>query len=234
VGLAALLIGGALLGPWALTAASLAPMAAMIGGWAWLLALPTPRGTTWVLALSAAAVVAVAAFARDAELTWFPAALALGVLLEFGHQLLRRDARPRLVESMSASVTGIVLLSSGASLTAALQHPSGRPAVVVVLSAVVLAALSDAYVVLGWPAWVGAASSAAFGAAGAAGAAALTGLRLPTAVAVGAFAGLSSYAIRYVQGGLPRLTRPRAQLASAAGSVLAVGLLAHLLLLLPG
>ena len=86
-------------------------------GWATLLDLPHPRGTGVVVALAglAAAGAAVADRTRDAPLAAFGIVLALAVLVAFVHELLRRDGRADLVESLTGTFSGevVVVLGSG-------------------------------------------------------------------------------------------------------------------------
>ncbi len=83
-------------------------------GWAPLLGLPSPRGTSTVLAVGVAACVGAAALTTDDPfLEWIPGALAVALIGAFLHQLLRRDGRPRLTESVAGSGAGLAILSMG-------------------------------------------------------------------------------------------------------------------------
>ncbi|GAB3592176.1 hypothetical protein GCM10027446_12290 [Angustibacter peucedani] len=114
----------------------------LAGGWSRLLDLPSPRGTTAVLALSgAASAVAVARADAEPRLEWLALALAGGVVTEFVHQLLRRDGRPRLVESVSGTVAGVVVLGSAASVLALPDSPSTATGVVTWAAPVVAGSL---------------------------------------------------------------------------------------------
>lgn len=228
--MAALLLVATLGGHTVLLPASALTMACLVGGWVIMLDPPSYRGTTLVLALGAVAVlVGGSLFAQDG-LLWLSASVALVTLLAFVHQLARRDGRPRLVESISASVTGIVLLSSGASLLTVSTADSGRRAVVMVMAAVLAGSLADvgtrwtwgmvpcAVVAVGLGALAAVAVSAAMGAGGWA---------LLLAIVVGGLSSGSSHAVRQVQSVLPRQVSRRAQVSGAAASVLAVGLFTH-------
>lgn len=212
------------------TVASAAVMACLVSGWALLLGLPSHQGTTAVLGVGAVAVlVGGSLFAQDG-LLWLSASVALVTLLAFVHQLARGDGRPQLVESISASVTGIVLLASGASLLPAIAAPAGRSAVLVVLAAVLAAAMADVGGRWGLSLRTCAVASVILGggAAAAVAAWAVTGGPAPALAAlVGGLAGGASHAVRQVNSVLPRMPARRAQLASAAASVLAVGLFTH-------
>lgn len=79
-----------------------------VGWWA-LLALPDPRGTALAIALSGVVAVAAAAVAAEVSgkpLTPFAGLLAFAVLVAFVHELIRRDGRKNLVESLTGSFAG--------------------------------------------------------------------------------------------------------------------------------
>src|SRR5690625_718486 len=91
-------------------------------GWPWLIALPTPRTSSVVLALCGfGAVVSVVIVDVEPLLKWLPAALGGAVVIAFVHQLLRRDGRPRLVEAVSGMVAGMLVLASAAGWVAAVR-----------------------------------------------------------------------------------------------------------------
>jgi hypothetical protein len=109
--------------------------ALLVWGWPVLLQLPAPRGTLGTLAAaSVASAVAVATTRDDPLLDWLALAIAGGVIACFAHQLLRRDGRPRLVESLSGEVMAVALLASAAAIVALPRTPGGA-GVVLVLSA---------------------------------------------------------------------------------------------------
>ena len=136
------LLAAAVLGLPAAVAPVVAVLAVLVAlGWPRLLALPSPSGTSVVVAvagLGATAALAVGgvpgvpgsgggvvadvlgpAGAAEAVL----AALGLSVVLAFGHQILRRDGRPRLAESVAATVAGaaVAALATGWVAAAAVQ-----------------------------------------------------------------------------------------------------------------
>ena len=91
----------------------------MVWGWSALLGLPSPRGTSLVLAVgSAGAILTALVTSEDPFLAWMPAALAGSMIVAFIHQLARRDGRPRLVESIASTIMAIAIVVSGASLVA--------------------------------------------------------------------------------------------------------------------
>ena len=144
VALAGLLTVTAFAGP-AMVALALALAAGVIAwGWCGLLGLPSPRGTSLVLALgSAAAIGTVLATTEDPYLVWLPAAMAGAMIVAFIHQLARRDGRPRLVESIASTVTAIAVVVSGASLVALPRTEHGAWVVAIASAAVAVSALTD-------------------------------------------------------------------------------------------
>lgn len=80
-------------------------------GWPGLLGLPARKGTSVLLLLTAAVATGLQLFTEDLAY----AALAFGgvVVAAFVLQLLRRDGRPRLVESVAGTVAGAAVVVSG-------------------------------------------------------------------------------------------------------------------------
>ncbi len=85
----------------------------LASGWPTLLGLPTPRGSTTVLAICGAVAVLVVLLSSTAgvpALRWSAPVLACSIVVIFMHQLFRRDLRPRLVESVTGVVAGVVVV----------------------------------------------------------------------------------------------------------------------------
>jgi hypothetical protein len=113
-------------------------------GWAGLLGLPSPRGTTAVLAIGTLAMVASSVFTHtEPYLRWMPAAVAFSLIVAFVHQLARRDGRPRLVESVACTVMGLTVISSGATLVPLPDTYGGNHVVAAAALAVAASALTD-------------------------------------------------------------------------------------------
>lgn len=199
-------------------------------GWAGALALPTPRGTLGVLTLGGLALV-LAVLARDAApwLVWLPAAAALSMIAALLHQLLRRDGRPRVVESVSAVVLALAIVGTGSLLIPASRTDLGIALVVGALAAAAASSVTD---LLGTvPAarpWCTPVALLA-----GAGAASVTALLLDAPVLiwvlVGVVSAALSHAARRVLGVLPTMAHPRPRLVAAIASVLAVGLVPYLM-----
>ncbi len=191
-------------------------------GWPRLLALPSPRGTSAVVAvagLGAVGAVGVAGppgtrvGAAPAALPLGPegaaaavlAALGLSVVLAFLHQILRTDGRPRLAESVAGTVTGAAAAALLAGWVGA-AAPGGEH--VAVGAAGVAAALL--VTALPWPQRL----TGVLGVAAAAAAAAVVAGLLPGVVAVpaavvGAVLGLVVGGVDRLLTALPRATSRR-------------------------
>lgn len=235
VTLSAVLVGGLLAGSAAagvlpLALALVMASALVVSGWVLLLNLPSPRGTAWVLTVSAVVMVGVVLVSGLDGVRWLPVAVALSLIAEFGHQLARRDGRPRLVQSVSATVAGIAIIASGVSMLPLSRFVGGRQIVAILMAAGAVAAIADVATRWRTPPIVGAVVAAGLGAVAAGTGAALvpaSGVPVLSAAAVGALAGSAGHLVRRVQAVLPYLYGRRAQLASGAGSVLMLGVLAH-------
>jgi len=113
-------------------------------GWAPLLGLPSPRGTSAVLAVGVAACVGAAALTTDDPfLEWIPGALAVSLIGAFLHQLLRRDGRPRLTESVAGSGAGLAILSMGVAYIPLPRTLGGSETLAAAMAALALSALAD-------------------------------------------------------------------------------------------
>jgi hypothetical protein len=204
-------------------------------GWAGLLGLPSPRGTSFVLGVGTVATVLTVALTRDDPfLRWVPAALAGSMVVAFLHQLLRRDGRPRLVESVASVITALALIVSGGCLIPLPRTAAGGSVMAVAAAAVAVCALVDLLArvprlrPLLLPLALVAGTAAAVGTAAAAGSAAATGGVSPGAAAVlGLSVAAVSAALRAVLGALPTMSGPRSQLACASASVLGCGVVVY-------
>jgi hypothetical protein len=145
VALAAVIAVTGYVTPPLLLAVAVALVALVLGlGWPGLLDLPAPTGTTMVVTLTGWAAAALGSQVADVTrpLAPFTALLALGLLISFGHELSRRGGRPRLVESLTGTVSGqvVALLGGGWLLLPATR--TGTAAIAAVAAAVVGARLA--------------------------------------------------------------------------------------------
>jgi hypothetical protein len=128
----ALLAVTAYAGTAALVVAGLFVVAVTAWGWPRLIDSPSPRGSLTVVAAGGAGcVLAVGLTEQEPLLQWLALALAGAVVLEFLHQLTRRDGRPRLVECVTATLAGVVVLASMSSWVALPRTTSGAGGVLV-------------------------------------------------------------------------------------------------------
>lgn len=169
---AAVAVAGYLGGlPLAITAAVLAIVFAL--AWPSLAGLPFVPGSAAVVALGGVGAVTVVHLTTTQPfLRALPVVFAAAILLAFVNELLRRDGRTRLVESVSGTVAGTLIAVAAAGWVAIGRTPGGEP--IVVVGALALAVASVVAAVHLAP-WIGASVTA--GAAAAAGA--LGGLLLP-------------------------------------------------------
>jgi hypothetical protein len=229
VAFCALLVLGALAGvPFAAAAVALGA-GVLTWGWAGLLGLPSPRGTAFVLGVGTVATVLTGALTTgDPFLRWMPAALAVSMVAAFLHQLLRRDGRPRLVESVASVITALALVVSGACLVPLPRTVEGAAVMAVAGAALGVSALVDllARVPRLRPWLLPLALVAGTGAAVAV-AALVGGMTLGAAALLGLLGAAVSAALRAVLGALPTMSGSRSQLACACASVLGCGVVVY-------
>ncbi len=79
-------------------------------GWPRLVDLPSPRGSTAVIATTG--FLAMGAVLVVGSLVPLLAVVALAIVAAFVHEMARRDGRPHLVESVSGTVLGAVAVAS--------------------------------------------------------------------------------------------------------------------------
>ncbi|WP_380173867.1 hypothetical protein ACFEMC_04050 [Kineococcus sp. DHX-1] len=155
----AALVGLASFGGVAVLAVAVVLLGVLVAaGWPELLDLPARRSSTGVVAAVAVAAALVAVFTVQAAraegsqvagvLGHLPAVAALALLVAFGHQLLRRDGRPRLVESVTGVVTAQAVVVLGAAWVAVPTTYAGAALAPVVLAAL---AATSAVAATTWP-----------------------------------------------------------------------------------
>lgn len=200
-------------------------------GWPVLLALPSPRGTTTVLAIGAVSCVAAAALMRQEPfLEWIPAALAVSLVAAFLHQLLRRDGRPRLTESVAATGAGLAILSIGVAYIPLPRTLGGEQTLAAAMAALAVSAFAD--LALGsrrlrpWALPI----AMVLGGVAAAVVSILDGRPMPAPAAlIGLLIAGIAHATRRIMAVLPSMASARSQLTSGAASVLVCGVVAYAL-----
>lgn len=228
-----LLLGMASLASAGVLAFALAAAVVVVAwGWAGALALPTPRGTVGTIVVGGLALVAAVGLPDEGPwLMWVPAALALAMLAAFVHQLLRRDGRPRVVQSVSAVVLALGLLACGVLLVPLSRTDLGTALVVGALAAALASAVTD--LAARWPVLDGWLTPLALVAGGAAAVvvARVMGTEWTTWLLLGVASAALSHAVRAVLGPLPAMAQPRPRLVAALTSVLVVGVAPYLVAL---
>jgi hypothetical protein len=200
-------------------------------GWPTLLALPSPRGTTTVVATGALTSVTAATLMRNEPfLEWIPAALAVSLLAAFLHQLLRRDGRPRLTESVAATAAGLAIVAIGATYIPLPRTLGGSQTMAAAMAAIALSALADVALnhrrLRPWALPI----AMVLGGMGAMLVALMDGRPMPAPAAlIGLLAAGIAHATRRVLAVLPTMASARSQLASGAASVLVCGVVVYAL-----
>src|SRR3954447_9711559 len=137
--------------PLCLAAALLAVVFAL--GWPSLAGLPFVPGSAVVVALGGVGAGAVVHLTTtEPFLRYLPVVFAAAILLAFVSELLRRDGRNRLVESVSGTVAGTLVAVAVAGWVATGRTPGGEPLVIV---GALSLAVGSAVVALHLTPWVG-------------------------------------------------------------------------------
>ncbi len=200
-------------------------------GWPVLLSLPSPRGTTGVLAIGTVLLAGTTLLTTsDPYLEWVPAAMAVSVIIAFLHQLMRRDGRPRLTESVAATISGLAVIASGVALAPLPHVLGGDNALAATMAGLGLGALADPLIgvrrIRQWALFV---AMLLGGAAGLAVALLAGSSQTAPAALLGLMAAAVSHASRRVLTVLPAAASARAQLAIAASSALVIGVVAYVI-----
>lgn len=193
-------------------------------GWPRLINLPSPRGTSAVLAGTALALT-VTMLASDAgdRSRWAGAVVSIGLIASFLHQLLRQDGRPRLVMSLAGTALGLGVLGAGSYLLPAVDATTSHRLLLPVGLAAALGCVLDG--VAGATSRrleMGMGQTILGGLVGAVGV--LNGLAPVPAIAAGALAGLLSWACLRTTVTVATSAHRRAQLAAGCACVLVCAL----------
>lgn len=200
----------------------------LVLAWSWpvLGGSHTPQLTTVVLLVAAPAIVFTA---LSDDLRWTAAAVALGIVLSFMGQLVRKTGREGLVLTLLASFGGLVPMASATLAVASADVPRGRAYLVVTMCAAATAVVADLLVrtrglapFLGLVALVAAIAGAV-----------VAGLFFDeiggwAAVGVAAGAGSLSWSWRRVLSLQPAMLGVRGQVAAGVSSVLMPGVIVYI------
>ncbi|GAB3582043.1 hypothetical protein [Calidifontibacter terrae] len=109
-----------------------------------LLNLPHPTGSTRTLLLGTTCVAVVELLAdRAGNLRWLGTALAIGLMISFLAEMLRRDGRPRLTESIAGTALVLAILATGAFYLPTLIEFRGAYATGAACAGVAIGLLAD-------------------------------------------------------------------------------------------
>ncbi|WP_225752861.1 hypothetical protein [Actinotalea sp. Marseille-Q4924] len=195
-------------------------------GWPVLLDLPNPLGTGVVIALVGLGSVLAVTVSTGAPLLWLvPTVVALGVLLSFLAELLRQDGRLRLVESVTGTVTGLLVVSAASGWVAAVRAP-GDTALVITGAAALAVSAAVSAVHLGVRTGV-LVTTVAGVIAGAAVGSVMPGLSIVPGLALGFATGLLVAALHVLLDGVASLRRPAASVAAIVLPILVSGILVY-------
>lgn len=192
-------------------------------GWSRLVDLPTHRGVVVVVAGVSVVALAVALTSTVAVLG---IVMGLAVVAAFVHQMLRRDGRPRLTESVSGVVSGAVVVVSAAGWVAV--GASGSPPALVVTGAATIAAAAAVTTVPVTARTVVILAPAAGGLAGLLAGVLIDDVGPVPGLLVGLAAGVLTSALHVLFGRFPASRRLRPALAAALLPVLVVGVPVYL------
>ncbi|HWS57927.1 MAG TPA: hypothetical protein VN257_05260 [Actinotalea sp.] len=210
---AAAVAGAAVLGEALLVVVVGLLVLALAVGWPVLLDLPSRLGSTVVLALAGAGgVIAVAATRGQPFLRELPVVVALAVLLAFVNELARQDGRHGLVESVTGTVTGVLVVTAAAGWIATGRAPVGEALVVSGAVALALGAAVSAVPLGGWLAALVTTAAAVLG--GGAVGAAMPQLDLVAGGLLGLAVGILVAALHVLFDSLPALERRTAAMAA--------------------
>ncbi|NMR18715.1 hypothetical protein [Cellulomonas fimi] len=195
-------------------------------GWPRLADLPASRGAVVVLVLaSAAAIAAVYRTAGEPYLRELPLVLAFSIVLAFVRELVRRDGRERLVESVSGVVAGVLVAVSVVGWVAAGRTAGGVPLVVTGAIALAVASAVSALPAAGW---TGVLLTLAAGAGAGAGAGLLVpGIEPQVGALIGLAVGILGATLHELFDHLPSLRRRWAAVAGVVLPVSVTGVLVY-------
>ncbi len=198
-------------------------------GWPRLLGSSSRFGASLAVGVTAVLAPAAAVLSTgEPYLRLVPVALAIGLGLMFVHQIVRRDGRPRLTESIGVTSFGLALVAVGTTWLPLARASRPADLATVALVAVAVGSLADlAAGIRAIRPWL-LPLAMVLGASGAVVAAAVLGTPRPaTAALAGLLAAAVSHAMRRVLVVLPPVTAIRCQLASAAAGLLVPGVVAY-------
>ncbi len=227
--LAALLLLGVVTDPALLGVALGFTSLVLAWGWPRLLGSSSRFGSSLAIGVTGLLTAAATVVTEEQPyLRLVPAALAVGLGLMFGHQIVRRDGRPRLTESIGVTSFGLALIALGSTWMPLSRSWRATDLAVVALVALGVSALADLVVSSERArAWM-LPLAMLLGGASALVAAAVTGGPGPARAGLaGLLVAGVAHALRRALVVLPGIGSLPAQLAAGAASLLVSGVVAY-------
>ncbi|HYN66213.1 MAG TPA: hypothetical protein VES93_04945 [Ornithinibacter sp.] len=198
-------------------------------GWPTLLGSSSRFGSS--LAIGVAGVLAPAAAAvatGEPYLRFVPVAVILGLAVMFGHQMVRRDGRPRLTESIGITSLGLAVVVLGTTWMPLSRTSRATDIAVIGFVSIAVASLAD--LVAGFARvrpWMLPLAMLLGGAGGIVAASVIGAPGAGPAALVGFLCAAVSHTTRRMLSVLPAISSVRGQLSSAAASLLVPGVVAY-------
>lgn len=198
-------------------------------GWPALLGSSSRFGSSLAIGVAGVLAPAAAAAATDPpHLRLVPVAVIAGLVLMFGHQLVRRDGRPRLTESLAVTSFALALVTVGTTWVPLARGSRAADLAVVALAAVAAGSLADAGAgVDRLRPWLLPLAMALGGGTAMVAATALGSPDPGPAALAGLLVAAVSHAVRRVLTVLPAVGSVRSQLSVVAAGILLPGVVAY-------
>ncbi len=229
VALAGLLLLGVVTDPVLLAVALAVTSLVLAWGWPRLLGSSSRFGSSFAIGATGVLVAAATATTDDQPyLRLVPAALAIGLGLMFGHQIVRRDGRPRLTESLGVTSFGLALVAVGSAWMPLSRSSRATELAVVAFVALAVSSLADLVVAYerARP-WMLPLAMVLGGASGLVAASVTGGAGPARAALVGLLVAGVAHALRRALVVLPGIGSVPAQLASGSAGLLVPGVVAY-------